>query len=81
MTPTSPKARLPSTSATRLSVASFVATARLTARMVRPTPPFGLKTPMTFAFAAWAPLGPPRAAVPPRWVVALNWARVACSPW
>jgi hypothetical protein len=46
-TPTSPNWNEPSTSTTFLPSSVAAATARLTARVVRPTPPFGLNTATT----------------------------------
>ena len=47
-TPTSPNWRFASTSATRWSVSRRIASARFVASVVRPTPPFGEKTAMTW---------------------------------
>ncbi|MBF8290970.1 MAG: hypothetical protein HW391_1938 [Chloroflexi bacterium] len=56
-TPTSPNWNDASTSATRLPASEAAATARLTASVVRPTPPFGLKMATTVP-------GSPAAGVP-----------------
>ena len=73
-TPTSPNWNEPSTSTTFLPSSVAAATARLTATVVRPTPPFGLKT---ATIRSGSPPLVARAAPPPEPVVATGDGRHA----